>query len=227
MPASYPRYPSRLEVIAYLEDYARALKRPPLFTHTATDIRRDGRRWVTEAGGKSFFSHTLVIAPATRACRCARTSPASPRSADRSSTRRPIGRARTIAASGCWSSASGNSAAEIAIDLVENGALPTVSVRGGVNVVPREVLGIPIASLGLSKACFRRRSPTSSMRPSSPSPSATSPGWVFGSCPMARWSRRANITRSRCWTSAPSPSSAPAGSPCGRASCGWCRARRS
>ncbi len=38
----------------------------------------------------------------------------------------------------------GNSGAEIAVDLAEHGAHPTISIRAGANVVPRELAGIPI-----------------------------------------------------------------------------------
>jgi cation diffusion facilitator CzcD-associated flavoprotein CzcO len=37
----------------------------------------------------------------------------------------------------------GNSGAEIALDLLEHGARPTMAVRGRVNVIPREILGRP------------------------------------------------------------------------------------
>ena len=37
----------------------------------------------------------------------------------------------------------GNTGAEIALDLAEHGATPTLSVRTPVNVVPRDFLGIP------------------------------------------------------------------------------------
>jgi len=43
----------------------------------------------------------------------------------------------------------GNSACEIAIDLYEQGANPSMSVRSPVNVIPRDVLGIPVLELGL------------------------------------------------------------------------------
>jgi len=38
----------------------------------------------------------------------------------------------------------GNTGAEIALDLVEQGAHPTISLRDGVHIVPRELFGIPI-----------------------------------------------------------------------------------
>ena len=43
----------------------------------------------------------------------------------------------------------GNSACEIAIDLYEQGAEPSMAVRSPVNVIPRDLLGIPILSIGL------------------------------------------------------------------------------
>lgn len=38
----------------------------------------------------------------------------------------------------------GNSGAEIALDLHENGVEPTIAVRSPVNVLPRDILGIPV-----------------------------------------------------------------------------------
>src|SRR6266436_711145 len=43
----------------------------------------------------------------------------------------------------------GNSACEIAIDLYEQGAIPSMAVRSAVNVIPRDILGIPILEISL------------------------------------------------------------------------------
>jgi len=43
----------------------------------------------------------------------------------------------------------GNSACEIALDLYEQQAIPSMSVRSPVNVIPRDLLGIPILSVSL------------------------------------------------------------------------------
>ena len=45
----------------------------------------------------------------------------------------------------------GNSGGEIAIDLTENGAQASLSVRSAVNVIPKEVLGIPILSIAIAQ----------------------------------------------------------------------------
>ena len=42
----------------------------------------------------------------------------------------------------------GNSGGEIAIDLWEYGARPSLAVRSPVNVIPRELFGIPIWATG-------------------------------------------------------------------------------
>ena len=38
----------------------------------------------------------------------------------------------------------GNTGAEIALDLCEHGAETTISIRGGVHIVPRDLFGLPI-----------------------------------------------------------------------------------
>ena len=43
----------------------------------------------------------------------------------------------------------GNSACEIAIDLYEQGAIPSMAVRSPVNIIPRDILGIPILEISL------------------------------------------------------------------------------
>lgn len=44
----------------------------------------------------------------------------------------------------------GNSGGEIALDLAEHGAEVTIAVRSAVNVVPREILGVPILAVGIA-----------------------------------------------------------------------------
>jgi NADPH-dependent glutamate synthase beta subunit-like oxidoreductase len=43
----------------------------------------------------------------------------------------------------------GNSACEIAIDLIEHGAAASMAVRSPVNVVPRDILGMPVVEISL------------------------------------------------------------------------------
>ena len=48
----------------------------------------------------------------------------------------------------------GNSGGELAIDLHEQGALPELAVRSAVNVVPRDLLGLPILAVGIAMDLF-------------------------------------------------------------------------
>jgi indole-3-pyruvate monooxygenase len=45
----------------------------------------------------------------------------------------------------------GNSGGEIAIDLHEHGALPAISVRSPLNIIPKEILGIPVLALAIAQ----------------------------------------------------------------------------
>jgi cation diffusion facilitator CzcD-associated flavoprotein CzcO len=148
MPRDYPLYPSRREVVAYLESYAAQLRHPPLFSCRATSVRREGESWVTETSAGRFVSDTLVIATGNARI------PHRPHwdGMDRfSGTILHSAQYRdgsTFAGQRVLVVGFGNSACEIAIDLCENGASPTLAVRGAVNVLPRDILGIPILNLG-------------------------------------------------------------------------------
>ena len=48
----------------------------------------------------------------------------------------------------------GNSGGEISLDLAEAGADVTLSVRGPVNILPKEMFGMPVTSLGLLRRLF-------------------------------------------------------------------------
>jgi len=149
MPRDYPLYASRQQVVDYLEYYAGRLKRPPLFGHRATSVRRDGTRWRTETAQQTFISDAVVIATGNTRV---------PSRATWSGMDRFLGpilhtadyrsgegfRGQRVLVVGF-----GNSACEIAIDLHEHGAAPELSVRGAVNVIPRDIFGIPVLSLGI------------------------------------------------------------------------------
>jgi cation diffusion facilitator CzcD-associated flavoprotein CzcO len=157
MPASYPQYPTRQQVIDYLEDYAGALTVPVRLNVRALSVRRADGGWLVGTAGDQFVARNLVIAT--------------------SRSRVPVvpqfdgldGFGGTVLHSAQYRSGEtfrgqrvlvvgfGNSAAEIAIDLVEQGATPTLSVRGPVNVIPRDILGIPVVSLGIVQRLFSPR----------------------------------------------------------------------
>lgn len=149
MPASYPRYPSRLQVIDYLESYARALTSPPRFGREVRLVAQEGGRWVAHLGDSSIAARNVVVATGNTRV------PVVPAFAHAELFAGPILHAAQYRSGATYRGLRvlvvgfGNSACEIALDLCEHGAQATLSVRGGVNVLPREILGIPIASFGL------------------------------------------------------------------------------
>lgn len=157
MPASYPRYASRQQVVAYLETYAARLKHPPIFGQTVQSVRAQAGRWHVRTADTEFVAGNVVVATGNTRW------PVRPHweGMDRYGGRilhtseyrtgEPF-RGQEVLVVGF-----GNSACEIAIDLHEHGAAPALSVRGPVNVIPRDILGVPVLSLGLLQKLFSAR----------------------------------------------------------------------
>jgi len=157
MPASYPRYPSRQQVVDYLEAYVATLQRPPQLARRATHIHREGDGWIVETPQGPLSARAVVVATGnTRVPLVAHWPDEDSFGGEviHSSAYRTGAnyRGKRVLVVGF-----GNSACEIAIDLVEQGAAPTLSVRGPVNIIPRDLFGIPIVSLGLVSKLFPPR----------------------------------------------------------------------
>jgi thioredoxin reductase len=142
-PADAPRYPSREQVVAYLTRYAADHAVQPELGVTVTRIARTGDRFVVETSHGTRSPRAVVMATGYNgvptvpeiAGRAAFTG-AVMHSRDYRHARPFIGR-RTLVV-GC-----GNSGAEIALDLAEQGVDVAMVVRGPVHVVPRDLLGRP------------------------------------------------------------------------------------
>lgn len=150
MPASYPRYPSRQQVVDYLEAYAAALKTPPRFGVRATAVRRDGARWQVETPVEDFGADMVVIATGNTRVPDRPTWPGMDQYGGRLLHSADYRSGADFAGQRVLVVGFGNSGAEIALDLAECGAPCAISIRGAVNVVPREVLHVPITYLALA-----------------------------------------------------------------------------
>ncbi|HEY4290333.1 MAG TPA: NAD(P)/FAD-dependent oxidoreductase [Puia sp.] len=152
-----PRYPDRQQVIDYIDDYQKEFKIQPVFNTEAIAIRKEGPHWITETTNGIFESKQLIMAtgaygkprpvrfkgletfPGKVLHSCAYKSG----SAFRDETVLVVG--------------FGNSACEIAIDLYEHGAGPVMAVRSAVNVIPRDLLGVPVLELSILLSHFSPR----------------------------------------------------------------------
>jgi hypothetical protein len=144
-----PLYPSRQQVVDYLDNYQKEFNINPVFNTEAKLIRKEGDYWITETNNGTFKSRYVIV------------------------TTGPFGKPKAINFNGMETFTGkilhsygyktgrdfkgqnvlvvgfGNSACEIAVDLYEQGAVPGMSVRSPVNVIPRDIMGIPILQLSL------------------------------------------------------------------------------
>jgi cation diffusion facilitator CzcD-associated flavoprotein CzcO len=150
MPRSWPRYPTRDQVVQYLDRYCVVHQIRPRFGCRVTSLTRQDGSWVAQSNDREWRSRNVVVATGA--------------------ARRPVvphwdgelefegqvlhsseyrngepWRGRPVLVVGF-----GNSACEQALDLVEHGATAHMSVRSPVNVVPRDVFGlVPVLQLGI------------------------------------------------------------------------------
>jgi indole-3-pyruvate monooxygenase len=144
-----PRYPTRQQVVDYLEGYREAFNINPVFNTEAKLIKKEAGFWITETSNGIFKSKYLIVATGAFG---------KPKAVNFKGMETFTGKilhsyeyktGRDFKGQKVLVVGFGNSACEIAVDLYEQGALPGMSVRSPVNVVPRDILGIPILQLSL------------------------------------------------------------------------------
>ena len=142
-PKSAPRYPSRQQVVEYLQAYAAEHQVAPRLGTTVHGVKREGDRFRVETSTGVMTPRFVVMAtsyngvpnlpalPGLESFRGTAVHAADYKNAA------PYPGKRTLVV-GC-----GNSGAEIALDLAEQGVDVAMVVRGPVHVVPRDMFGQP------------------------------------------------------------------------------------
>jgi cation diffusion facilitator CzcD-associated flavoprotein CzcO len=151
MPRTYPTYPSREQVVEYLEDYAAHFRIQPAFNTTVLKVARDGSLWRVDADKASFSSPVVVIATGWA------DFPYRPswlgsdtfqgnliHSSEYKNASLYVGKRVLVVGFG-------NSGGEIALDLANAHIDTTLAVRGAVQILPRDLLGIPILSWAIAQ----------------------------------------------------------------------------
>jgi indole-3-pyruvate monooxygenase len=144
-----PLYPSRQEVVDYLKDYQREFDINPIFNTEVLSVKRSGDSWISETTNGTFKSKYVIVAtgpfgkPKPIDFKGMETFPGKIVHSYGYKTGKDFKGQKVLVVG------FGNSACEIAIDLFEQGAAPSMSVRSAVNVIPRDVFGIPVLQLGL------------------------------------------------------------------------------
>jgi cation diffusion facilitator CzcD-associated flavoprotein CzcO len=144
-----PNYPSRQQVVDYLEEYRSAFGIAPEFNTTAQKIYREGDSWITETNSGLIRSRYVIMC----------TGPfGRPKPIDLPGMETFPGRiihsaayktGRDFKGQQVLVVGFGNSACEITIDLFEQGATVAMSVRSPVNVIPRDILGMSVLEVSI------------------------------------------------------------------------------
>lgn len=143
-PDETPRYPSRQQVADYLERYARELELRPRFGQDVTRLaRRDGRWHAETAAGQRYVADAVVVASGYNRSANTPSWPGQERFGGRLLHSAEYRSGAELRGQRVLVVGIGNTGAEIALDLAEQGARPTIAVRGGVNIIPRDVRGRP------------------------------------------------------------------------------------
>jgi cation diffusion facilitator CzcD-associated flavoprotein CzcO len=144
LPDDLPEYVPRQDLVRYYQEYARTYSIAPHFGEEADQVTRVGDHWETQTKtGKRFQSKAVVVCTGFN-----RTPnlPSIPGLEDFSGTTqhsRTYKNAAPFQGKKVLVVGMGNSGAEIALDLIEQGVSTHLSVRGPVNIVPRDINGRP------------------------------------------------------------------------------------
>jgi cation diffusion facilitator CzcD-associated flavoprotein CzcO len=144
MPRAYPAYPSRRQVIEYLENYAARFDIRPVFGTEVLCLRRDGAQWRADIERGPVTAPIAVVATGIASAPYRPSWPGSEayrgaivHSSDYRNPAPYLGKRVLVVGMG-------NSGGEIALDLAEAGVNVALAVRGPVQVLPRDLLGLPI-----------------------------------------------------------------------------------
>jgi indole-3-pyruvate monooxygenase len=147
--SNIPRYPTRQQVIDYLEEYRQAFNISPLFNTKALSVKKEVYTWITNTNNGIIQSKHVVMAtgpfskPKPISIKGMETFPGKLLHSYGYKTGKDF-TGQNVLVIGF-----GNSACEIAIDLYEQAAIPSMSVRSAVNVIPRDIAGIPVLEISM------------------------------------------------------------------------------
>ena len=142
MPRDYPRYPSREQVTAYLADYAVHFDIEPHFNQRLVRAERVGDRWLAQTDDRRYTAESLVLATGYTRRPHIPIWPGRDTYTGQQLHSSEYRHGRPFAGQDVLVVGFGNSGGEIAVDLYEHGARPSIAVRSPVNVIPRDTLGI-------------------------------------------------------------------------------------
>ena len=149
MPRSLPKYPSRQQVVDYFEAYTTANQLNPMMGVSVAEIAWENGRWMTTTSGGQINSRAVVVATGYSHAPVIPEWPGSETFPGTFIHSSAYQNGAPFAGQDVLVVGFGNSGGEIALDLIEHGARPHISVRHPVNIIPRDVLGLPILAIAI------------------------------------------------------------------------------
>jgi len=160
MPANFHRYVAKNDFVDYLQQYAGTFNIQPLFNQKVIHVRRTGNSWEVFTTGEKFVSNNIIIATGYS------RKPLQPSLKGMESFKGELIHSSQYKNGKSYEGKKvivigfGNSACEIAIDLHEHNAIPSLSVRNGVNIIPRDIAGISILDIVIGQSWLTKISPS-------------------------------------------------------------------
>ena len=151
---SLPNYPSKQDVIDYLDNYAKELNINPVFNTEVFSIKKEQQLWIIKTSKDTYQSRFVIVATGRNN---------KPKMAEfgglgsfkgiilhssHYKNGKAFGGKRVLVVG------FGNSGGEQAICLQEHGAHVSLSVRSAVNVIPRDIFGFPALEIGKLTSLF-------------------------------------------------------------------------
>ena len=150
-PEGTPRYPSRDEMVTYLEEYAQHFGIVPRLNHRVQSVCYRDQTWVATTPACVYRSRQVIVATGYNAVPHLPTWPGQESYHGRIVHSSEYRNGEPFRGQDVLVVGFGNSGGEIAIDLCERGArLVAIAVRGAVNIVPREIFGVPVLSIAIA-----------------------------------------------------------------------------
>lgn len=144
MPRAYGLYPSRAQVVEYLENYAARFGIRPMFGTAVAALRYEKSQWRASTAAGEVVAPIAVVATGIASTPYRPSWPGMNsyagvlvHSSDYKNPQAYAGKRVLVVGFG-------NSGGEIALDLVEAGVDVALAVRGQVQILPRDLLGLPI-----------------------------------------------------------------------------------
>ncbi len=150
MPSHYPRYPTKAQVIEYLEQYSETLGITPEFNCEVRSLSYSNQ-WRVDTSLGPLTSDVVVVALGVASFPHKPTWQGMAEFEGRIIHSSEYKNAAPFSGQNVLVVGLGNSGGEVALDLSQTAKRVSLSVRGPVNVIPKEVLGIPILTLAIAE----------------------------------------------------------------------------